>query len=96
MEEIMINEFIGLGIVGLIGGWLFATFMKERSEERKINMENQKEDRGIFKKTVETFNETSKSFEKSIGSLTVRVENVEENTEKIETKLDKVLERVGE
>ena len=41
MEQ-MITEFAGLGIVGLIGGYLFTTFMKERSEERKVNMENQK------------------------------------------------------
>lgn len=35
MEQ-MITEFAGLGIVGLIGGYLFTTFMKERAEERKL------------------------------------------------------------
>ena len=94
MEQ-MITEFAGLGIVGLIGGYLFTTFMKERAEERKISIENQKEDRALFRKSVETFTETSKTYAESITSLTVRVENVEESTERIETKLDKVLDKVG-
>ena len=79
MEQ-MITEFAGLGIVGLIGGYLFTTFMKERAEERKISIENQKEDRELFRKSVETFTETSKTYAESITSLTVRVENVEEST----------------
>ena len=90
----MITEFAGLGIVGLIGGYLFTTFMKERAEERKISIENQKEDRELFRKSVETFTETSKTYAESITSLTVRVENVEESTERIETKLDKVLDNM--
>ena len=94
MEQ-MITEFAGLGIVGLIGGYLFTTFMKERAEERKISIENQKEDRELFRKSVETFTETSKTYAESITSLTVRVENGEESTERIETKLDKVLDKVG-
>ena len=94
MEQ-MITEFAGLGIVGLIGGYLFTTFMKERAEERKISIENQKEDRELFRKSVETFTETSKTYAESITSLTVRVENVEESTERRETKLDKVLDKVG-
>ena len=94
MEQ-MITEFAGLGIVGLIGGYLFTTFMKERAEERKISIENQKEDRELFRKSVETFTETSKTYAESITSLTVRVENEEESTERIETKLDKVLDKVG-
>lgn len=93
MDQI-ITEFTGLGIVGIIGGYLFSTFMKERAEERKISMNNQKEDRELFRKSVETFTETSKTYAETIGSLTVRVENVEENTERIEQKLDKVLYKV--
>ena len=72
MEQ-MITEFAGLGIVGLIGGYLFTTFMKERAEERKVSMENQKEDRELFRKSVETFTETSNTYAETIGSLTVRV-----------------------
>lgn len=94
MEQI-ITEFAGLGIVGLIGGYLFTTFMKERAEERKINIENQKEDRELFRKSVETFNKTSKTYAETIGSLTVRVENVEEGIIRTEDKVDKILEKVG-
>lgn len=93
MEQ-LITEFAGLGIVGLIGGYLFTTFMKERSEERKISLENQKEDRELYRKSVETFTETSKTFAESIGSLTVRVENVEEVAGRTESKIDKILEEV--
>lgn len=94
MEQ-MITEFAGLGIVGLIGGYLFTTFMKERAEERKVNMENQKEDRELFRKSVETFTETSKTYAETIGSPTVRVENVEEGISRTENKVDKILEKVG-
>lgn len=94
MEQ-MITEFAGLGIVGLIGGYLFSTFMKERAEERKISMNNQKEDRELFRKSVETFTETSKTYAETIGSLTVRVENVEEGINRTENKVDKILEKVG-
>ncbi|MDB8805002.1 hypothetical protein [Romboutsia sp. 1001216sp1] len=94
MEQ-MITEFAGLGIVGLIGGYLFTTFMKERAEERKVNMENQKEDRELFRKSVETFTETSKTYAESITSLTIRVENVEDGITRTESKVDKILEKVG-
>ncbi|WP_276699647.1 hypothetical protein [Romboutsia ilealis] len=94
MEQI-ITEFAGLGIVGLIGGYLFTTFMKERAEERKVNMENQKEDRELFRKSVETFTANSKTYAETIGSLTVRVENVEEGISRTENKVDKILEKVG-
>ena len=91
----MITEFAGLGIVGLIGGYLFTTFMKERAEERKISIENQKEDRELFRKSVETFTESSKKYAETIGSLTVRVENVEDGISRTENKVDKILEKVG-
>lgn len=94
MEQ-MIQEFTGLGIVGVIGGYLFTTFMRERAEERKVNMKNQKEDRELFRKSVETFTETSKTFAETIGALTVRVENVEEGVSRTENKVDKILEKVG-
>lgn len=54
MEQI-ITELAGYGVLGLVGGYLFTTFMKERAEERKISLENQKEDRELFRKSVETF-----------------------------------------
>lgn len=94
MEQVL-TEFAGLGIVGIIGGYLFTTFMKERSEERKISLENQREDRELYRKSVETFTETSKAYIESIGSLTARVENVEESSERMESKIDKIVERVG-
>lgn len=84
MEE-MVSQFASLGAVGLIAYYLF-----------KNTMDEKKEDRELFRKSVETFTETSRTYAESISSLTVRVENVEESTERIESKLDKVLERAGE
>lgn len=77
MEQ-LVAEFARYGVIGLIGGYLFTTFIKERAEERKVSMENQKEDRELFRKSVETFTETSKSYAETIVSLTIRIENVEE------------------
>ena len=94
MEQ-LISEFAGYGILGLVGGYLFTTFMKERSEERKISLENQKEDRELFRKSVETFTNTSKTYAETIASFTVRVENVEGVAERTETKVDKLLEKAG-
>lgn len=83
MEE-MVGQFASLGAIGLIAYYLF-----------KNTLDEKKEDRELFRKSVETFNETSKSYAESISKLTVRVENVEENTETINIKLDKVLDKVG-
>lgn len=94
MEQ-LVAEFAGYGVIGLVGGYLFTTFMKERSEERKISLENQKEDRELFRKSVETFTNTSKTYAETIASLTVRVENVEGVAERTEVKVDKILEKVG-
>lgn len=82
MEE-MLGQFASLGAVGLIAYALF-----------KNTLDEKKEDRELFRKSVETFTDTSKAYAESITSLSVRVENVEENTERIESKLDKVLEKV--
>ncbi len=82
MEE-MLGSFASLGAVGLIAYALF-----------KNTLDEKKEDRELFRKSVETFTDTSKAYAESITSLSVRVENVEENTERIESKLDKVLEKV--
>jgi len=84
MEE-MVSQFGSLGAVGLIAYYLF-----------KNTLDEKKEDRELYRKSVDTFTETSKSYAESIAKLSVRVENVEEGTERIESKLDKVLERVGE
>jgi hypothetical protein len=64
--ETMITDFAGLGVIGVIGGYLFTTFMKETTEERKINQDIQREDRELFKKSVETFIATSKTYAESI------------------------------
>ena len=80
MEQIL-TELAGYGVLGVVGGYLFVTFMKER-----------KEDRELFRKSVETFTDTSKTYAETIGSLTVRVENVEGVAERTESKVDKLLE----
>ncbi len=68
----MLGQFASLGAVGLIAYALF-----------KNTLEEKKEDRELFRRSVETFTETSKTYAESITSLTVRVENVEESTERI-------------
>ena len=82
MEEIF-NQFASLGAVGLIAYALF-----------KNTLEEKKEDRELFRKSVETFSEVSKSYAESISSLSLRVENVEEATERIENKIDDLIEKI--
>ena len=82
MEE-MISQFASLGAVGLIAYTLF-----------KNTLDEKKEDRDLFRKSVETFSEVSKSYAESISTLSVRVENVEDATERIENKIDDLIERI--
>lgn len=83
MEE-MIGSFTSLGAIGIIAYTLF-----------KNTMDEKKEDRELFRKSVETFTDTSKAYAESITSLSVRVENVEEGVSRTENKVDKILEKVG-
>ena len=46
----------------------------------------------MFKQSVDNFTTISKEYVDSINKLTHRVENVENNTERIEEKLDKILD----
>lgn len=83
MEE-MVGSFTSLGAIGIIAYTLF-----------KNTMDEKKEDRELFRKSVETFTDTSKAYAESITSLSVRVENVEEGVSRTENKVDKILEKVG-
>ena len=69
---------------------------KDKEKNFKNTMDEKKEDRELFRKSVETFTDTSKTYAESIASLTVRVENVEEGIERIENNLEKVLNKVGD
>lgn len=82
MEE-MITQFASLGAVGMIAYYLF-----------KNTMEEKKEDRELFRKSVETFSEVSKSSAESISALNIRVEKVENSTERIENKIDDLIEKI--
>lgn len=84
MEEIA-NQFLSLGAVGVIAYTLF-----------KNTLDEKKEDRELYRKSVETFSETSKSYAESITSLSVRVENLEEGNDRIESKIDTLLQTKGE
>lgn len=84
MEE-FIGSFASLGAVGLIAYSLF-----------KNTLDEKKEDRELFRKSVETFTDTSRAYAESINSLSFRVENVELGVERTENKVDKILEKVGD
>ena len=85
VEAEIMKQLTSVGVVGVMAYYLFKNAMTEK-----------KEDRDLYRDSVKTFTETSKSYAESITALTSRVENVEEGTERIERKLDKVLEKVGE
>lgn len=95
MEE-LITQLSGLGVIGIVGGLFLKKYLQESSEDRKLQQEERKQDRELFKASVENFTTISKEYVESISKLTIRVENVEENTERIEGKIDIVLNKVGE
>jgi gas vesicle protein len=71
-----------VGAIGVIAYVLF-----------KNTLEEKKQDRELYRKSVNTFTETSKQYADSIQNLSLRMENVEEGNERIENKLDKVLNK---
>lgn len=94
--ENMIAEFSSMGVVGIIGAVFLKKYLTESSEDRKVQQEERKEDRELYKKSVENFTSISKEYVESISKLTLRVENVEETTERIEEKIDKIINKAGD
>ena len=91
MEE-FVAQFSSLGVIGVLGYILLKKYLEDSEEDRNIQQEERKEDRAMFKKSVDNFTTISKEYVDSINKLTHRVENVENNTERIEEKLDKILD----
>lgn len=71
------TELINLGVVSVIAYLLVSNVLAEK-----------KEDRDLYKQSVDTFTEVSKQFADSIQGLSSRIEKVEEGNERIEQKLD--------
>ncbi|MGL5718028.1 MAG: hypothetical protein ACRCX2_33805 [Paraclostridium sp.] len=91
MEE-LITQFASLGIVGIIGGVFLKKYLEESAEDRRIQLEERKEDRDMYRQSIEKFTSISEEYVNSISKLTIRVENLEESTERIETKIDRILD----
>lgn len=87
MEESLI-QLTGFGVVGVIGGKLFNTFMKERAEERKIALKNQQEDRELYRQSVETFTNVTQTFANSFNELSSDLNEIKED-------VNKIIEKVG-
>ncbi len=79
MEQIG-SELINLGVVSVIAYLLISNILSEK-----------KEDRDLYRQSVDTFTEVSRQFADSIQGLSSRIENVEEGTERIEQKLDNLI-----
>ncbi|WP_038299170.1 hypothetical protein [Metaclostridioides mangenotii] len=79
MEQIG-SELINLGIAGVIAYLLINNVLSEK-----------KEDRDLYRQSVDTFTEVSKQFAESIQGLSTRIENVEEGTDRIEQKIDSLI-----
>lgn len=71
------TELINLGVVSVIAYLLVSNVLAEK-----------KEDRDLYRQSVDTFTEVSKQFADSIQVLSSRIEKVEEGNERIEQKLD--------
>lgn len=102
MEE-LITQLSGLGVIGIVGGLFLKKYLQESAEDRKIQQEERMQDRALYRQSVENFTSVSKEYVESISKVTIRVENLEENTEKlkdsterIEDKIDLMLNKVGD
>ncbi|MCR1955231.1 hypothetical protein NSA24_10550 [Clostridioides mangenotii] len=73
-------ELINLGVVSVIAYLLVSNVLAEK-----------KEDRDLYIQSVDTFTEVTRQFADSIQGLSSRIENVEEGTERIEQKLDNII-----
>lgn len=82
MEQELFTYLSSFGAVGIMCAILFNNVIKEK-----------KEDRDLYRQSVDTFTEVSRQFAESIGGLSVRVENVEEGNNRIERKLDVILSK---
>nr|WP_312985517.1 hypothetical protein [Clostridioides sp.] len=74
------TELINLGVVSVIAYLLVSNVLAEK-----------KEDRDLYIQSVDTFTEVTRQFADSIQGLSSRIENVEEGTERIEQKLDNII-----
>ncbi|MBU5308400.1 hypothetical protein KQI18_11495 [Clostridioides mangenotii] len=84
MED-FVAQFVNIGAVGIVAYVLF-----------KNTLDEKKQDRDLYRESVETFTETSKQYAESIQTLSYRVENVEQGNGRIEQKLDKFTDRTDE
>lgn len=84
MED-FVAQFVNIGAVGIVAYVLF-----------KNTLDEKKQDRDLYRESVETFTETSKQYAESIQTLSYRVENVEQGNGRIEQKLDKFIDRMEE
>lgn len=85
--ETLAEQLLNLGAIGVMTYYLFRNTMEEK-----------KEDRELYKTSVETFTEISKNysentqtFAENISNMAVRVENLEEVTERTENKIDTLI-----
>ncbi|WP_315169476.1 hypothetical protein [Metaclostridioides mangenotii] len=83
MED-FVAQFVNIGAVGIVAYVLF-----------KNTLDEKKQDRDLYRESVETFTETSKQYAESIQTLSYRVENVEQGNGRIEQKLDKFIDKGG-
>ncbi|GAA0222854.1 hypothetical protein [Metaclostridioides mangenotii] len=79
MEQIG-SELINLGVVSVIAYLLPSNIFSEK-----------KEDRDLYRQSVDTFTEVSRQFADSIQGPSSRIENVVKGTERIEQKLDNLI-----
>lgn len=74
------TELMNLGAVSFIAYLLIRNVLAEK-----------KEDRDLYRQSVETFTEVSKQFAESLKNIDFRVERVEKSNERIEEKLDSII-----
>lgn len=81
--EQLIESFTSLGVVGVIAFFLFKNLLEEK-----------KEDRELYKKSVEDFTQLSREYQKSITELSTYIKEREEVIDEIDDKVDELDDKV--
>lgn len=83
----IIEQYGAWGVVLLMGWYLFRQFVKEKGEDREL-----------YKKSVEDFNQTIKDItkelnrtNKSVDEIKTDVENLKETTDEIKEKINQII-----
>lgn len=94
MEELIIKEAMGLGVLGVGAVILFKTFLQEKSDDKLYYREQIEKTQKVYQDNLqadrETYVESIKEISGAISLLSNKIENVEHDITEIKDELKKM------